>query len=710
MKVLGAIVACFGTVAVAVAWIAHHPQLYLVAAFAFAAGTAAMRSQRISRFLQILITCFCAETVLLGLAVCAGAAGVWPMALGLQIPEPVVMTVALFAVVCHFVWRIPSARRALTIADRYFRADDPLRIPLVGMKTIVMKERTFAATAVISVMAMNQAQVFFIVTLSYASSAITDSLQSYDSARFWRVLFFQLPLYLAPLLVSSYLQSLASGVLAIRWREWLTRDYSRRWLSAHAHYHMVLAGAGADNPDQRIQEDIPRFIDGGGHSVGVYNLAIQFFSHLSTFVSFALILWVLSGGLSISGTFHIPGLLLWCAILYAAMGTGATAVIGRPLPALAFAQQHYEANFRFGLSRLREYSEQIALLAGEGTERRILLNRFTSIVRNFYSLLYVRLSLQIFAEFCQFFGSFIPYICLGAFFFAHKLSMGNLSQAAIAFFSINSALSFFISYYTSLAELRSVLDRLATFDAAIDSIVLLDAGHRTPVVGGRDFILAGVQIRLPDGTVLSDPLSLRLKAGENVLLTGPSGTGKSTLFRVIANVWPYWSGMIETPQAASVLVLPQKPYLPTGTLLAIVSYPSEEGTYSRAAVAAALTGVGLDRLIPELDADEHWTQRLSGGEQQRLAVARAVLARPTWLFLDEATAAMDMKLERDIYEMLNAALPDTTIVSIAHRESLESYHRRRLVVTQTSGRFQIEDWKASLPRVLDAPVTAAANE
>ena len=339
--------------------------------------------------------------------------------------------------------------------------------------------------------------------------------------------------------------------------------------------------------------------------------------------------------------------MLWFAIIYAAVGTGATGLIGRPLARLAFARQHYEANFRFGLARLREYSEQIALLAGERTERAIFSGHFGSVVRNFYAVMLVKARLSIFLRFFNQINDFIPYIVMGPFYFLRTISLGDLSQASIAFGNVNSALTFFVEYYSSLADFRSVLDRLTTFDTSLSvAPPILPVAAQRAGASKSDFLLSNVSVRLPDGRPLLTRFDLRLEPKENVLLMGPSGSGKSTLFRVLSGVWPYVEGKVSPPEGAKVMMLPQKPYLPIGALLAVVSYPEPAGTYDEETIRSVLQDVGLGHLAHSLHLDDNWTQRLSGGEQQRLAVARALLAKPDWLFLDEATSSMDVALRK----------------------------------------------------------------
>ncbi len=684
MKLIGVAVALFGLVEIAVGFASGQSVVLLLAGFTLVAAATTFRSQKISTFLQVLIAYFSLEAIVLGALVCVSAFGLWPSLLeAVRIPSTVAMTVAMFSIISYLTFFIPAVRKTLGITDRYFRAEGSVAVPLGLGRHLHLRERTLAAAAIMVIILLNQVEVWFSVLTSYASRDIGNALQEFDAPLFWHALLIELPIYITPWILALFVEFLISQVLIIRWRRWLTEDYSRRWLDHHNHYGMMLAGIGADNPDQRIQEDVPRFINGGQFgNLGVYSFSIQLISQLSSLVSFSIILWTLSSALTIPGTkVHIPGFLLWCAIVYAVLGTGAAALIGRPLARLSFARQHYEANFRFGLARLREYSEQIALLFGEATEKSILRERFASIVRNFYSITVVKAFLEAFTQFFSTIHSFIPYLLLGPFFFARIVTLGGLRQTQVAFGEVNSSLTFFVTYYSSLAEFKSVLDRLTTFDASLDAVP--PAVPLVRSVGQRqgDFVLSNVQLHLPSGKALSGAMNLRLAANENVLLSGPSGTGKSTLFRAISGVWPYRDGTVEIPAEASIMVLPQKPYLPIGTLLAAICYPHEAGTYSEADICAALDDVRLGQFKSLLHIDDHWTQRMSGGEQQRLAIARAMLAKPTWLLLDEATASMDTELERAIYERLAERLPDTTIISIAHRASLADHHRRHLTLT-----------------------------
>jgi putative ATP-binding cassette transporter len=324
---------------------------------------------------------------------------------------------------------------------------------------------------------------------------------------------------------------------------------------------MSLTGISADNPDQRIAEDVNRFIDGGQVGSGIYSFSILLISKLSSLVSFAIILWDLSANFTLPyTTIALPGFLFWVALIYAGLGTGATHWLGRPLVGLSFTRQRYEADYRFSLARLREYGEQIALLSGEATEKAALDLRFGAIIRNYFEIVAVRKRLTAFVYSFQQVNPIIPFVVAAPFYFSGKITLGIMTQTARAFGSVNEALTFFVSYYVSLADFRSVLERLISFDAAIekartDPVAL---ARRTDMPAGR-IVLDGVSLRLPDGRAIVTNVALQLQPAEAALVMGPSGSGKSTLFRAMAGIWPYADGTIGVPAGAKVMVLPQKP-------------------------------------------------------------------------------------------------------------------------------------------------------
>jgi vitamin B12/bleomycin/antimicrobial peptide transport system ATP-binding/permease protein len=412
-------------------------------------------------------------------------------------------------------------------------------------------------------------------------------------------------------------------------------------------------------------------------------------STVSTLVSFSIILWTIPVDFTIPGTeIVVPGLPFWVALIISLIGTWLTHLIGKPLVQLEFRRERYEADFRFSLARLREYSEQVALLRGENAERRILDGRFGSILSNFYAIVGRTLRLLTFTTSYFQANVVIPYIIVAPYFFLGKITLGQMTQTAGAFGRVESALTFFIARYQSLASYKAVVERLTTFRSAIDEARRL--GTKPPRIErtqhfGRDLVLRDLVLYLPDGRDIVYVDRLTIDAGTTTLVSGPSGSGKSTLFRAISGIWPYGRGTIDCPARATIMLLPQRPYVPSGTLKTAVAYPSVEGAYSDEAIRQALKLARLAPLALEIDSEADWSQRLSGGEQQRLAIARAILDKPDWLFLDEATSALDEKLEAEIYRTLSEVLPDATIVSIGHRTTLIALHRRHIEMEPGEG-------------------------
>ena len=520
------------------------------------------------------------------------------------------------------------------------------------------------------------------VMLNQWNNRFYNALQERNWDNFvWELLFFCA--LAAAFIVLAVYKLYLNQWLQIRWRRWMTRQYLDRWLANANHYRMQLLGDAADNPDQRISEDINLFID------RTLTLTVGLLSAIVTLFSFIVILWTLSTAapLLLFGTsFVIPGYLVWAALLYAMVGTALTHLIGWPLVGLNFRQQRFEADFRFNLVRLRENSEQIALLRGESDEREQLLNRFGRVVGNFMQIMLRTKKLTFFTASYTQVATIFPFIVISPAYFAGTIQLGGLMQTASAFTSVQTALSFFIDAYRQLAEWRAVIARLDGFDIAVESgqaAAIAKPGIEVVPHTGKDAIrIDDLVVRLPQGGALVAADDLVIAAGERVLVTGSSGAGKSTLFRAIAGTWPFGAGTIHVPKGSKVMTLPQRPYFSIGTLAAAVTYPAEPGTFSAEVLAEVITAVGLPALAGRLTEEAHWNRMLSLGEQQRLGIARAILQAPDYLFLDEATASLDESAEAAIYRLLDERLQHTTIVSIGHRSTLSAFHHRGIALVR----------------------------
>jgi putative ATP-binding cassette transporter len=473
-------------------------------------------------------------------------------------------------------------------------------------------------------------------------------------------------------------------MLLIRWRRWMTEKYLEDWLGRHAYYRMQLAAEPTDNPDQRIAEDMKSFVS------GALDLSLGFLDAVVTLASFVGILWGLSGSLdfSIGGTnYELYGYMVWAAVAYAFVGSFLAHKLGRPLIQLNFDQQRYEADFRFGLARFRENMEGVALYRGEADELAGFRERFGGVLANWWHIMKRQKLLNFYTTSYGQIATVFPFLVGAPRYFSGAIQLGGLMQISNAFGQVQGALSWFINVYGTFAEWKATVDRLTTFKHAITQArELTDTGDavRIEPATGTGVSIDALEVSLPDERTLVSGASMSLAASERVILTGASGSGKSTIFRVIAGIWPFASGRIRTPSAFDPLFLPQRPYFPLGSLREVVAYPQDPATFGDDRIRAALIDVGLSGLADRLADVELWHHRLSGGEQQRVAIARALLIQPRWLFLDEATSSLDPASEGALYTLLCERLPDTAIISIAHRPELARFHHRGIRLDRTA--------------------------
>ena len=557
----------------------------------------------------------------------------------------------------------------------YFRSDDrwPGRILLT------------------SVIAIELALVGITYLLSIWNERFYNALQDRNWDAFVSELLYFCVLAAASIGLAVY-QLYLNQWLQIRWRRWFTNYYLDKWLSDSNHYRMQLLGDAADNPDQRISEDIKMFIDRTLYiGLGLLNATM-------TLAAFTVRLWALSAAAPLhlfGAELMIPGYLVWVALIYAVIGTAFTHWIGWPLVSLLFNQQRYEADFRFNLVRVRENSEQIALLTGEPVEKSRLGERFDRLVENWLSIMQRTKKLTFFTAGYSQVSIIFPYVVVSPAYFAGKVQLGLLTTTASAFNSMQTAMSFFITVYRDLAEWRAVIQRLSGFDLA--AATARAAAHTPPVVdvvpveGHNAISLRDLTLRLPSGVPLLASDNVVVEAGDQVLVTGPSGAGKSTLFRAIAGIWSFGAGLIEVPKDSRLMLLPQRSYFAIGTLAAALAYPAEPGAFDTQRLSEALSAVGLPALGARLNEEAHWNRMLSPGEQQRLGIARALLHAPDYLFLDEATASLDEPAESALYRLLQERLKNTTIVSIGHRSTLTAFHRRRLMFARDGETYRVRE-------------------
>lgn len=591
-------------------------------------------------------------------------------------PKPfLALAFTIFAVILIGIARLPVIRETIGLSEPYFSSTDPSR--LRGLQFLRLSEGAIGRGFLIGIILINFVQTYLLILFNTWQGALFDSFQNMDGAAFWALVVTFLILA-AQWVVFAVIEYLFAQYMLIRWRRHMSRRFVSDWLEDDRHYRIQYLGEIADNPDQRISEDIRTYV------TNTYSIASSIFSTVLTLAAFVQLLWGLSnlfhtteGPLALGGLSAVPGFLVWVCLGYAVLVTVIGHLIGRPLIWKNYNKEYREADFRFAAARLREYSEQVALLDGRAAERETLFDRYDRQVAATLSLVRTTRDLRVFSFTVSQMTDVLPYVLVAPAYFAGVGTLGGLQQTASAFSRVQGGFTIFLDLYETLAAYKASVNRINGFRDALaragDDPAIPFAEGAGSEVSAHDLAVA-----LPTGRIAVRASDLAFRPGEATILTGPSGSGKSTLFRALAGIWPFGSGRVEIPRGARVMTLPQRPYIPLGTLRGAMAYPDPPGAVVEAELVSAMQAVGLDHLIPRLDDDAIWTQALSGGEQQRVAIVRALLKRPDWLFLDEATAALDEPMEARVYALLRERLPDTTLVSIGHRTTLLDLHDRRV--------------------------------
>ena len=448
-------------------------------------------------------------------------------------------------------------------------------------------------------------------------------------------------------------------------------------------------GVGTDNPDQRISEDVRLFVE------MTIRFSIGILKALCTLVSFVFILWDLSGPLDFKMAgidIHIGGYLVWVALLYSIVGTWITHMVGHKLVGLNFVQQRFEADFRFSMMRMRENAESVAFYAGEEHEGKVFKRRFSNLLDNFWHIIQKQKQLVWINSGYSQIAIIFPFVVTLPRYLSKQITLGGLMQISAAFGRVQDSLSYFVDMYASIAEWQAVVDRLTGFDVHMQTVqgekpqINLERGASQNNV----IVLESLAVALPNGKTILHDINITLQSGTNVLIKGVSGSGKSTLLRVLAGIWPYVSGKINMPGSKEIMFIPQKPYLPLGTLRESVLYPGTKNL-SEAELVELMRLCHISYLVKELNVEADWSHVLSVGEQQRLAFVRALIYSPKWLFLDEATSALDEATEEAMYRLMAERLRQTTVVSVGHRSSINKFHKQELYLEKETGKITLKN-------------------
>ena len=565
----------------------------------------------------------------------------------------------------------------------YWFSQDYSTIRLANL-TFTVREAWIARCVLALIIALSIAIVYLSKLINAWYATFYNALQEKNVEVFWQELGTFVVLAVLFIVAAVYRVWLTQ-LLTIRWRRWLSEVYFRDWLADRTYYHMELNRREADNPEQRMEQDCHNF------TRQTLSLTLELILQVMTLITFAVVLWNLSSAfvLPIFGGIEVPGFLMWAAIAYALIGSIATYLIGKPLVWVNFQLERYNADFRYRMIRIRENAESIALYRGERDEERGLKGAFGRIYDIWWANMKYTKRLTWVVSFYKQAALVFPLILAAPQWFAGRIAFGVLQQVLDAFNQVHTALSWFVDSYAQLAEWKAVVDRLTGFSDVMvaakkaAAAVAFEIGTQQP----QALTLSDVDVDLPGGVKLLEGIDLEVRQGDRLALQGSSGSGKSTLFRALAGLWPFGRGRITLPQDARVMFLPQKPYLPIGTLREALSFPTATEPYSVAACREVLEACAMGHLVPRLDEAANWALVLSGGEQQRLAFARVLLHRPDWLFLDEATSALDPQNERRMYDLLAERLPDATLISVAHNPEIAARHARTIVIDPASRRL-----------------------
>lgn len=526
------------------------------------------------------------------------------------------------------------------------------------------------------IIALTFGVVFMLVQLNTWNNSFYSALQNYDAEKISSELIhfsWLAAIYIILAVYSYYLQQ----TLILHWRRWLTTRFIDIWLQNKTYYNLQMFGKDTDNPDQRISEDVRQFVE------MTLGFAIGILKSLCTFISFVFILYQLSGPMSFSfmgKTWTIHGYMLWASLLYSILGTYITHVVGRKLVKLNFIQQRYEADFRFSMIRLRESAESVAFYRGEAQEGRVFKNRFKLLLDNFWQLVNKQKQLVFLNSGYSQIAIIFPFVVAMNRYLAKEVSLGGLMQVASAFGRVQDSLSYFVDMYSSIAQWQAVVMRLTYFGRHMHEVSQqAEQFHVERFATSEAVSVEQMQVNLPDDTVLLQDINFTLQPGRNVLIKGVSGSGKSTLLRALAGIWPFVTGKINLPKTEELMFIPQKPYIPLGSLREALLYPGKK-PLSDEELLYLLDLCQIGYLRDKLDLVADWSHVLSVGEQQRLAFVRAHIQEPKWLFLDEATSALDEDTEAAMYALLAERLQQTTLVSIGHRSTLNKYHELMLVI------------------------------